>query len=751
MKSLTFVEIDIDYCSLVYGTSPCTAAVGVTGTKKCFNTPATCQDPANFAIAPVTLMFAMPATYLAESGIDCIPSMDGVSISPAVVSLGKDLGTRATITANFSDHRWSDTAIGFDKYTADRAYDPFRQGTFWGKFRARQPYLIGRPFRLIRGLLGQSLAEMETRHYIIESFNGPTTEGKYSIVAKDVLKLLDGDRAQAPAVSQGFLTSDIANDATSITLNPAGIGNLEYPASGYAAIGGKEIVSFTRAADVMTITRAQYNTVAVEHDAGDRVQLCLEYSGEDAADIIADLMTNYGEVPSGAIPIDAWKSQTAAYLRRQYSAMIAEPTSVKKLINELIEQAALSIWWDEISQTVKLIVLRQIPDDAGIFDDENILEASLRIQEQPNSRLSQVWTYFAQINPLRSVDDADNYRSIAVTVNVDAETDYGSAAIKKLFSRWIPAGGRAVATRVNDIQLGRFRDAPRKFTFTLFRYGVDRPVIGSGYQIEAWPLQTDEGATDTVPMQFVKVTPDADVFKVEAEELRFIQLDDEDPNNRTIIYDSDIKNVNIRTTHDLLYPTPVDGDEVTVIVEAGATIGSATTATAAMVLGDWPSGVAITVIVRGRIQGRGGNGGRGRHFGTSDPGAAGGPAMYTRYAIDLELDGGEIWGGGGGGGAGGEEGGRGGGGGAGTLGGDGGYGDRTVNSTGDPGTSEAGGNGNGSVGGGDGGGPGLPGNPSHPWTPPTYYALGGAAGAAIDGVSYVTETGTGDILGPEIN
>lgn len=167
MKSLTFIEIDIDYCSLVYGTSPCTAAIGATGTKKCFNTPATCQDEANFDLAPVMLRFGMQSTYLAESGIDCIPSMDSVSISPAVVSLGKDLGTRATITANFSDHRWSDAAIGFDKYTADRAYDPFHQGTFWGKFRARQPYLIGRPFRVIRGLLGQSLAEMETRHYII--------------------------------------------------------------------------------------------------------------------------------------------------------------------------------------------------------------------------------------------------------------------------------------------------------------------------------------------------------------------------------------------------------------------------------------------------------------------------------------------------------------------------------------------------------------------------------------------------------
>jgi hypothetical protein len=44
----TFVEIELPVCTLTYGESPCTAALGVTGDKKCFNTRKTCQDIANY-------------------------------------------------------------------------------------------------------------------------------------------------------------------------------------------------------------------------------------------------------------------------------------------------------------------------------------------------------------------------------------------------------------------------------------------------------------------------------------------------------------------------------------------------------------------------------------------------------------------------------------------------------------------------------------------------------------------------------
>src|SRR5690606_26197605 len=148
--------------------------------------------------------------------------------------------------------------------------------------------------------------------------------------------------------------------ATSAQLGPSGIGNKEYPGSGQIAIGGREIASFTRSGDVLTLTRGQFGTTAAAHQAQDRVQLCLYYQGEDPADIIADLLIGYANVPSDQIPIGDWKEETAAYLRRVYTSLIAEPTPVRDLVAELVEQAALVLIPDDIAKLIRLQVLRTI-------------------------------------------------------------------------------------------------------------------------------------------------------------------------------------------------------------------------------------------------------------------------------------------------------------------------------------------------------------------------------------------------------
>jgi hypothetical protein len=369
VKTLTFVEIDIDTCALSYGVAPCTATLAgpnPTGTRKCFNTKATCQDRPNYSNAPVTLRFAIGTAYLVESGIDALPCIESVSLSPGTISLGENLGTRSSLSVSFSDFPWPDTGPGYDPYVTERPYDPFKQGSYWGKFRARQPYLRGKPIRIIRGELGQALAEMDTRHFILESFEGPSLDGRYSLVAKDALKMADEDRALAPKLSQGFLVADIDAAVTSATLSPAGIGNLEYPAAGIVAIGGKEICDFTRVGDVLTLVRGQHGTEAAEHDAQDRAQLCLHYVGQDPADIIADLFTTYAQVPAEYIPLPAWKAETGAFLRRVYTRLIAEPTAVNKLVSDLIQQGALAVWWDDKDRIIRLQVLRQIATDAAI-------------------------------------------------------------------------------------------------------------------------------------------------------------------------------------------------------------------------------------------------------------------------------------------------------------------------------------------------------------------------------------------------
>lgn len=731
-EALTYVEIDIPYCALTYGVPPCQASLTSsppTGTAKCQNTFFTCQDPANYTEETKTLRFAVATSHLPRD-IDIIgPWVEDVDYSPSTVSLGENLGQRASVKIVLSERRHSDVGDGLDKYHDERGYDPYQQGTFWARLRARHPSLRGREIRIISGFVGDALADMETRHFWIESFDGPTPDGKFSITAKDALKFLDGDRAQAPVLSNGFLVASIDDNDTSATLSPAGIGNAEYSASGYVNIGGNEVCAFTRIADVLTITRAQFGTEASSHDDQDRVQLCLHYDADSPDIIIADLIENYTDLDVNYIDNAAWAAEVAAHLNRVYTTIITEPTSVAKLVSEVIEQAALALWDDNEAQQLRLQVLRGINTDADTFDESNVLPGSFSVSDQPDKRVSRVQVYFGIIDPTKRIDDRDNYRSTAEVIDEDAEEIYRSPAIKTIFSRWIPQGGRTHAERIAAILLSRYSTPPRKFSVGVFRGNVDTPQLGGGYRLQWWSLQNPDGSGEDVPTQLIRLNPSPARIQADLEEMRF-DAADADLANRIVTIDFNTNNLNWKTAHDALYPAIESGQTATLKIDAGVIVGSTTTALPALDVGTWPAGVTLNLQVIGRVQGRGGNGG------TASPptnGHVGGPALYTREAINLDVDEGEIFGGGGGGGAGD----AGGGGGAGQLPGNGGGGSAQ------PGTTEAGGAGSADA--GAGGGPGLAGQNGDA-------SNGAAAGAAIDGVSFVTVTqGPGDIRGGQIN
>jgi hypothetical protein len=473
MKSLTFIEIDVPSF-----------------------TPANPEEI-------VTYRFAQAADYLPPE-IDAIPSIQSVSFTPATISLGENLGQRASLKIVLSDHRHI------------FAGEPYAQGTFWGKWRARYgTRLRGRPLRLIRGLLGQGLQQMETRHYLIEATDGPTLDALYTIEAKDALKLADDDRAQAPRLSNGRLAGSIDAVSAVAILTPAGIGDAEYPASGHVCIGGKEIAGFVRAGDTLTISRGELGSTAIAHDAGDRVQLALRYPGNDVAEILNDLLTGYAATPASYIPLADWQAETAAHLGVIYAATITEPTSVKKLIAELIHQAALALWWDDLAQKIRLQVLREIATDADIFDAGRIIEGSLKVAEQPNKRISQTWVYYGQRDPTDNADKEDNYRAALANVDLERETEYGSAEIVKIQGRWIET--LSAAERLAQIQLSRFRDPPRSFAFDLF---TDQIVaLASGYQVRWWGNQDESGLELPARIQITRISRESDRIHIEAEEM----------------------------------------------------------------------------------------------------------------------------------------------------------------------------------------------------------------------------------------
>jgi hypothetical protein len=466
------------------------------------------DTPAFDQTSPVgqqTWRFAVPTDYLPRE-VDCIPSISAITYTPATISLGEDLGQRATLQITFKDHLHVMNG------------EPFGQGTFWGKWRARYGQkLRGRAVRWLNGLEGQALTDMPTRHFFIDSVDGPTPDGVYTINAKDLLKFADDNRAQAPRLSNGKIGGALDTSTPSATLTPGGIGNAEYPASGHLCIGGKEIVSFTRSGDSLTITRGQLGTTAIAHDAGERAQLVLYYDGDDVADIIYDLFTNYAGISSTYLPLTEWKAETSANLGVIYARPITEPTPVNKLVSQLVEQAALAIWWDELARLVRLQVLKEIATDAAVFDEDVIVERSLKVKEQPDKRISQIWTYFGQRNPADRGDDEDNYRFALADLDLALETQYGGSLFRKIVGQWIAT--QNAAERLNQVQMSRFRDPPRNFNFDLFPGTAIS--AGRGYRLRWRQNQDVDGnvVEDGAPIQITRVAVEAGVIHVEAEEM----------------------------------------------------------------------------------------------------------------------------------------------------------------------------------------------------------------------------------------
>lgn len=778
-RTLTYVEIDIDYCANTYGDSPCTAALGVTGSKRCFNTFKTCQDKANFANQPKTLRYAEGTEYL-PGDVSCIPSIkdQGISYTPQKIEPGVSMGERGSVTVTFFDHPHSDTDL--DKYVGLREYDPIEQGSYWSKFRARNPYIKGRPFRLIRGTTEQTIDEMEIRHFLIEDTSGPGADGVFKIVAKDPLKVFDGDRAQAPSKSTGTLLAAIDEDDTSFTLDPTGIGDLEYPASGYISIG-EEMMTFTRAGDAMTVVRGSNNTTPEQHQSGDLVQVALAIDDLSPDEIISTLALGYTDAESAWIPVDEWAYEVSLYIDRVYSAVIAKPTPVKDLINEIIEQSGLVVWWDDIARQIKLRSLRPIAATADIVTDNQIIAGSLKVTEQPSKRASQVWISFSQINPLEDLTRESNYGSGVLSIDAQSEIDNGMPAIKKVFSRWIAPFARSTATRLGAQVLSRYRDPPRRLAFAVDRFQSDLQ-LGRGYRLQSLPLQLDTGAPDTVNVMICSLEPLFDKFVVDAEEIVFY-TQPELEGTKLIVIDQNSRNVNLRDAYDSIYADLAEDEVVQVIIEAGVIVGSSSNAQWALDTGDWPAGVTLSMAIYGRVQGAGGRGG-----GPFDAGPErnGGPALRVRRAITIDNATGQIWSGGGGGGGAIESGTSdvymSGGPGAGYLPGALGpvnvgaslYADGTGPTAGSvygpfPASTEAGGafydgqkysGGMATWGGyftlvsGKGGGPGEAGDDG---LVSTFYApggdpgvvtqLGGSAGHAVDGNSFITWTATGDRRG----
>lgn len=474
-EPILIVEIDQDFCVNTYGVSPCTAAIPTTGTRKCYNTLPTCQDTTHYNPSPLTLRFCQANSDFPKS-LWAIPSLVSVSTNPTEINVGGanqnvgPLGRRASVQVVFQDTPYSDKFV--DKYRTQRPFDPLTMGTFWSKFLARNLYYQNRSLRVYQGYIGQNLTDMQVRHYVIDTIDGPDSNGQVTVTAKDILKLADDKKAQCPAPSNGTLSADMTNVATTFTLLPAGIGNSEYPSSGIAKMGS-EIVTYTRSSDSVTIVRAQHGTAASTHKAGDTFQQVKFYNNVRVDSIIQDLLQNFGNIDSSFIPFTDWQAEASLWLPGfTLTTYITEPTGVTTLVGELLQQCLCYIWWDELEQEIKFRTIRPpLPSDnvKTLTADSNIVSNSLSQSREPSQRISQVWVYYNQVDPTKDVTDTTNYGIIKIAANLALEsaTEYGESVIQQIFSRWFVTGNAGQVTTLGGRLLAQYGNNPLYVNFSL--------------------------------------------------------------------------------------------------------------------------------------------------------------------------------------------------------------------------------------------------------------------------------------------
>lgn len=573
-------------------------------------------------------------------GLVAIPSLAAVRTSPTEVDVRGGLGVRASCSLTFNDHM--DYTI-FGTITA-----PVR---FWPNLRGRFPFYQGGIMEVLSGYIVDGLYSadnFQTRSYVIETIG--SSRGKWSVVGKDPLKLADSSRAQAPRASRGQLSADLAIGVSSFNLKPGGIGTAEYPASGWVRINN-EVMSFTRSGDLMTVTRAQFNTTEGEHGQDDAVQLCLRYNAS-VTDIVHDLLTNYAGVDPAYIQLSEWEAEAGLYLPGLYDTIITEPVGVQTLLKELGEQAPHYLYWDERSNRIKFVAIKEPPSEATVLTDEaNFIEGSVAYTDQQDMRISRVVVNFGQYDPTKELDVASNYTQTHIRVDNAAEVNYGTPRIKTVYSRWLSNVNRAGAVRLAARIGRRFSELPRLVSFELDP--KDSSVwTGTPVFLNSGDLLDNTGSRFNMAAQVLSVVESGPVYQYRALEYGYgpTTPDDADIDDlgKVVILSGTLTNINLRSIFDSLFPSLLPDDEVRFIFDASCIVGSTSVATYAIQTGSWAGLTTPPLLdIRGFIVGKGGNGGNGSDNTGQENG---GPAILMQN--DIRIDNSGVIGGGGGGGAG---------------------------------------------------------------------------------------------------
>ena len=618
----------------------------------CYGFAQTCSSGDSYQ-ADLYKDFVFPSAQLDWSKI-YFNGFSSWSHTPAKVDPGQTIGSRAKVSLTLLDHVEGDTYVPYaDRRTSD--------GTLWKKIFERHPNIEGRPLIIETGFdpLNYNPDNFIRREYVIDSIN--ESNGSLRISALDPLILADDKVSKAPIASQGVLADAIDLTSTEITYTSAP--EFDYSASGtvYVRIDS-EVIECTVLSDfVLTIvTRGVGGTENKQHAINSTVQKVLFYDNVNVVEIIVDLIENYTPIKSTFL--DDYTEVIAATSTITLTAYISKSTSVKTLINELIKNGDLVVYYDEENQKIKIKLVGDATQTPIFLNEEDHIErGSIKFTRLPKEQYTRYSTAWAP-NDITKTTDEENFSIVFQAINLTNELPkfQGETNEKDIFfNRWLTTSNEdvVVGTSIAQRVLDRAQELPYDLSLNL--------DIESVFDTQGSVLENGSIATIASSK---RVNKDG---SAQSKNYQVLSMKDLGNMKYTVdfrLYQDPLIGVNVDFTIDENKENYILSDEFAptaghyiVLINTGVTIGSTSTSLFAFTTGVQASGVSFEFIIRGSILSKGGRGGDGGDLfmprkedvpgvftKTGSTGFDGGNVFEATVPCTINVGSGAIWAGGGG-------------------------------------------------------------------------------------------------------
>lgn len=624
-----------------------------------------CSSPDSFD-KDTELSMLFPSMQLNKGEI-YFNGLDVRSLShrPTTLKPGEAIATRAGFSCNIIDYQDEDTNTVPPQY-ADRRTS---NATLFKKLFARHPHLENRRliFRsgfIVDGVIDES--NVWKREYIIDKAN--LSNGKLSISALDPLILSEESKAKLPKKSNGVLEVDINNSSTQVNVKDFAAGEYGNNGDSITVRIDKELIECTvndSATGILDIVSRAANSEEADHKINASVQLCIKLEDFNPVETIESFWRDGTDIEDRFY--DDYTDAINATVNATGPAYITTPTSVEKLVNEIIRSWSangLAVYYSEIEQKLKIKASSDFSQQPVTIDYKTQIEReSTKLDRNVKNQFTRATTSFARINSGEKPSDDNSsisFTSIGADVELTGLLEPNSS--KDFITRFLSNSDTDVAIAVAGTSriVNINKEVPSKYTFKIDYESYGNIPIGIIEEGEIINVTTDEecnedGTDASINVQIISLKDNAPKMTYTAVCQRYqdiIQEDDFD-----FVIDENKENYDLSTEF-----APSNAGQYTIFIKSGVTIGATSVLNNAFTTGVQAAGVTFKITHRGSILAAGGSGANGPWLdlpGLFDqsvpfdtqlgkPGFVGGDAIDLTVDCEIDTSQGVIYAGGGG-------------------------------------------------------------------------------------------------------